>query len=135
MEKKAEDYSRQLKYLLGLGNEILKEDGVFREGAFFSKLRQFISFYNEIKSPLSKIIEVEKKQDGPNYTMDVQADLKFVNFQYPVLPVFVLMLVFPLFALGYFILKYLYVRKTKSKLRLLLQNISSIHFVIENNKY
>jgi len=35
MTKKTETYSRQLKYLLVLGDEIIKEDGIFREGLFF----------------------------------------------------------------------------------------------------
>ncbi|OWW23235.1 hypothetical protein B4Q04_21730 [Zobellia sp. OII3] len=135
MTTKTEDYSRQLKYLIILGNEIIKEDGIFREGAFFTKLRDFISFYKEIKRSLSKNIEEENKQELSNYTMDLQTQLKFVNYQYPSLPVFVLMLAFPLFALGYFILKYRYVKKTKSKLRILLQKLSSIQFIVENNKY
>ena len=135
MPKKTENYSRQLKYLLVLGDEIIKEDGVFREGTFFSKLREFINFYKEIKLPLSEIVEEEKQQELSNYSMNLQTQLKFVNYQYPSLFIFILMLVFPLFALGYFILKYRYVKKTKSNLRLLLQNLSSINFIIENNKY
>lgn len=132
---KAENYSRQLKYLLVLGDEILKEDGIFKEGTFFSKLREFISFYQEIKPQLTKLIEVDKNQKWPYGTNGLQTHLKFVNYQYPALPIFVLMLVFPLFAIGYFILKYRYVKKTKSKLRLLLQNLSSMHAIVQNNKY
>ncbi|QCE40972.1 hypothetical protein [Psychroserpens sp. NJDZ02] len=135
MTKKTETYSRQLKYLLVLGDEIIKEDGIFREGLFFSKLREFTNFYKEIKSPVSEIIEEKKKHILSNYPIVLQTDLKFVNYQYPALPIFILMLVFPMFALGYFILKYRYVKKTKSKLRVLLQNLSSINLIVENNTF
>ncbi|WP_179376113.1 hypothetical protein [Winogradskyella wichelsiae] len=135
MTTKTEDYSRQLKYLLVLGDEILKEDGIFKEGTFFSKLSQFISFYKEIKTPLYEIIKSKKNNELPNHVTYLQTNLVFINYQYPALPIFILMLAFPLFAIGYFILKYLYVKKIKAKMRLLLQNLSSIHFIIDNNKH
>ncbi len=134
MAEKIEDYSRQLKYLIVLGNEILKEEGVLREGFFFSKLREFVSFYNEIKPQLSQIIE-HKKNKLPIMNLDgFQTPLKFVNYQYPALPIFVLMITFSLIATGYYILKSFYVKKTKSKLRLILQSLSSLLFIIENNR-
>jgi|GEM_PF-2994578 len=129
-----DNYSRQLKYLLVIGNEILKEDGVFIDGVFFSKLREFISFHKEIHPHLSKIIEAQKKEDLPNYSIDLKSHLTFINYQYPALPFFVLMIVFPVVLLVYYIFKYQYVNKTKSKLRLLLQNLSSINSIIVNKK-
>ena len=101
MPKKTENYSRQLKYLLVLGDEIIKEDGVFREGTFFSKLREFINFYKEIKLPLSEIVEEEKQQELSNYSMNLQTQLKFVNYQYPSLFIFILMFLDMILAIGY----------------------------------
>lgn len=134
MTEKNDNYSRQLKYLLVIGSEILKEDGVFIDGIFFSKLREFISFHKEIHPHLSEIIQAQKKEALPNYSIGLQSNLTFVNYQNPTLPIFVLMFAFPIFLLGYYIFKYHYVKKTKSKLRLVLQNLSSIHSIIVNEK-
>lgn len=137
MAEKIEDYTRQLKYLIVLGNDIIKEDGVFKEGSFFPKLREFISFYNEIQPQLVQLTKSKmiKKNEVPViHTDSFQIPLKFVNYQFPALLIFILILVFPFVPIGYFILKFLYVKKTKANLRLLLKDISSLQFVIENNR-
>lgn len=88
MATETNDYSRQLKYLLVLGDEILKEDGVFKEGSFFLKLQQFISFYKEMRLQFLRIVESQKSEEIPINLKGLQTHLKFVNYQYLALPIF-----------------------------------------------
>ena len=46
------DFSRQLKTLYIQSNDLLKEDGVIRNGMFYQKLENFIKFYEEIRAQL-----------------------------------------------------------------------------------
>ena len=42
------NYSRQLQGLQMMCTELISEDGVFRNGAFYQKLEDFINFFEEI---------------------------------------------------------------------------------------
>ncbi|MFB9056863.1 hypothetical protein ACFFU9_08930 [Mariniflexile ostreae] len=108
--ERIDDYSRQLKYLLILGNEILQKDGVFKESDFFPKLRQFIVFYNETHSKLLEIID-RRKESSLVSSIALSPKLYFFNYQHPALPIFALLIIFPILGTGYFIFKYLYVKK------------------------
>ncbi|MDF1698646.1 MAG: hypothetical protein P1U56_22530 [Saprospiraceae bacterium] len=125
------DFSRQLKTLYIQSNDLLKEDGVIRNGMFYQKLENFNKFYQEIRAQLHAQTEFE----NPLVLERVKAlpDIEIKNYDNlfsvkTVLYIIGYTLFFPI-GIVYIMNKYSYVSKTKSKLREISSLVSSIEFL------
>jgi len=125
--------SRQFQQIQVSCKDIIKEDGIVLNGQFYTKLEEFIKFYDEIKRFLEKAYE---KDELLSAKINDLPQIKFKNYDNPftfktILHGIYYVFLPPLLLLPFY-RKYRYVARTKSSLRDLSDKISSIEFLLKS---
>jgi len=128
------DFSRQLKSLYSTSIEIEKKDGVFSNDDFHERLKEFNTFYEEIKTSMKEHLNAENPLVVKKISTLPTLSLKGYDNPFSantILYAIGAILFFPA-GIIYLITKYLYVQKIKSQLAEISRSVSSIEFLIRD---